>query len=241
MSVRFQMSERICDVVGCLLLMLFGGLTMKWWTIIPQMKKINNVGIRKFIMHVQKIQYCWNKNERLVFTDTKFIFKRIASIFLSDEKGLSILDTHIIDWEKALAITFPFPVFLHSCVEHEGNCRQDCECPTNKDYSGPSEVKLVFNLETSNFENNNCLRIKDCWQPVSLEWNSEINWSLGGIQHSALKIDLQLKLYQGAVIKKRCAKNVRPLAPLKCSDICISPFVKAWWKGNKCKALLIKT
>ena len=53
-------------------------------------------------MHVKNIQYCLNKNKRLVFTDTKFIVKRIASIFLSDEKGLSILDTHIIDWEKAL-------------------------------------------------------------------------------------------------------------------------------------------
>jgi len=29
---------------------------------------------------------------------------------------------------------------------------QNCESPTNKDYSGPSEGKLVFNLDTSNFK-----------------------------------------------------------------------------------------
>jgi len=46
----------IVALFNALLFMLLGGLTIKWRSIIPQMKKISKVGIRKFVMHVQNTQ-----------------------------------------------------------------------------------------------------------------------------------------------------------------------------------------
>ena len=73
---RLQLLEIFFDVFANLLFMLLGGLTIKWCTMIPQMKKMSNVGIRKFVMHVQNTQIFWKEDQRLVFeisTDPKFI------------------------------------------------------------------------------------------------------------------------------------------------------------------------
>ena len=50
-QIRSQLSKR--NVVAYLLFVLLGGLTIKWWTIIPQMKKISSIGIKMFVMHTQ--------------------------------------------------------------------------------------------------------------------------------------------------------------------------------------------
>ena len=53
-QIRSQLSKR--NVVAYLLFVLLGGLTIKWWTIIPQMKKISRIGMKMLVMHTQMIQ-----------------------------------------------------------------------------------------------------------------------------------------------------------------------------------------